>query len=201
MDPRTVSSNLKPGDVKAFNTRDILIYLFKESVTDQKFTNDGAAPLAALDSQIARLHNVIEGYMSEGPQHQIETIKTLLGAAKDSSKRKELIQTTVEMDAKLASLHAQGKGLEEQSRKIISQFWDLVVKSNIGNTPVSRESIERIKQQLDDLSKRTEPFKQDEDTVLGKIKETTLEVAKMTGRPVETIMEGTQVLPKSAPAA
>ncbi|HVY53010.1 MAG TPA: hypothetical protein VHA13_00635 [Gammaproteobacteria bacterium] len=180
MDPRTLS-DLKSGPAKAFNTRDIMIYLCKKEA-QQDFPSDTAAKLAGVDYRIAALHNSIGQYMSPASQQQIETIKSLLMTAKDSPKRKELSQTVVELDARLVNLNAQGQNLSEQSNNIIKQFRDLK-KSNA----ISGTSLEQIKRELDNLSKISEPFKQDEESLLEKINHASQEVAKMTGTPVETI--------------
>lgn len=190
--PRTLNNN----EVVSFSTADILVFLFKETAKDKKFTDEAAYTLAHLDSQIAAISNSIKEYMSPEQQQQLNIIKTQLGTAKDSPKRKELAQLISEMEGKLVNLNVQGEALLTESRHIVSQFWNTLVRISLADKPIPPETVTHIKKVLEDLNKKAKPFKEEEKNMLAKIKLISTEVEKMTGRPVEILSKASQELRK-----
>lgn len=181
-------SKVNDNSIVAFNTGDILIYLFKESVKEKQFTDHIARHLAHLDSQIAKTTNLIKEHLSTAQKSEWNAIKTLLTVAKDSPKRKELAQLFTELEEKAVNLNTQGEILLEQCRNLSAQFWNTLAHWSLTDKKNIPEDINPIKRILEDLNMKIQPLIEEEDILFKKFKSAKAALENMTGRTVESLI-------------
>lgn len=199
MDP--TSSNLKPSEVRAFNTADILRSLFKKSLSERQLPEAAFdSTLVALEKKINVMAESVQQCIAQSPQQKIEIVKNLLISTKNSPERQKLVQKITDLDPQLAALNHQGEKLDSAIGKLIQHFWDVTVKLISKNAPVTEQSLKPLYSELQNLQEESKIFEEKSQKIIDETVQPIVDgTANLTGQsPRDISVAASQITKKTS---